>query len=300
MSVITSFLKTFLGGITLIGVVLLVVFFLFSCKDDWCYIFEWQKIRMVNSFEDCVNLGFIVSTSTPRECLAGNKPFTDSLRPVDGDTIHVTNPVFNSYIKSPLRIEGEARGSWYFEASFPVRLIDANGFEISTSHAQAEGNWMTADFVPFTSQLIFGTSTTETGTLILEKDNPSGLLEKGNSISIPIRFVAKSNASRVGRLEGQMSIGPICPVEQINNPCKPTPEMFAARKIFVYLPDHKTLITTLTPNSQGKFGATLSEGDYWLDMTHQNIGGITGVPILIHINENMPAIVTISVDTGIR
>lgn len=105
----------------------------------------------------------------------------------------------------------------------------------------------------------------------------------------------------VGTLAGQMTIGPICPVEQLNNPCLPTPEMFAARKIFVYAPDKKTLITTLTPDSGGKFFVSLPVGAYYVDMARgQGPGGITGVPVTIKIENGKTIILSIDVDTGIR
>jgi hypothetical protein len=85
-------------------------------------------------------------------------------------------------------VSGEARGSWYFEASFPVRLLDGNGQEIARGPAQAQGDWMTTNFVPFTVQLTFSPPTTPVGTLVLEKDNPSGLPQNAMSISIPVDF----------------------------------------------------------------------------------------------------------------
>jgi len=54
--------------------------------------------------------------------------------------------------------------------------------------AQAQGDWMTTEFVPFEAVLEFAVPQTEFGTLILEKDNPSGLPQNADSISIPVRF----------------------------------------------------------------------------------------------------------------
>ncbi len=49
-------------------------------------------------------------------------------------------------------------------------------------------DWMTEDFVSFTATLTFEGSTTDSGKLILEKDNPSGLPENADSLEIPIKF----------------------------------------------------------------------------------------------------------------
>ncbi len=110
------------------------------------------------------------------------------VRPSKDDLIVVNNLTANATVASPLIVRGEARGNWYFEASFPVRLYDANGKELAVGIAQAQGEWMTTEYVPFETILTFSTPTTQTGTLVLEKDNPSGLPEHDNSLVIPVRF----------------------------------------------------------------------------------------------------------------
>ncbi|MDP2695852.1 MAG: Gmad2 immunoglobulin-like domain-containing protein [bacterium] len=110
--------------------------------------------------------------------------------------IRLTSPLPNEAIKSPLKITGEARGYWFFEATFPVVLTDWDGKIIAQHYAEAQldpndenSTWMTEDFVPFEAilefeQPIYG----ERGSLILQKDNPSGLTEHDNALEISIRF----------------------------------------------------------------------------------------------------------------
>lgn len=107
------------------------------------------------------------------------------------DLIRVTSPTPNALVTSPLSITGEARGNWFFEASFPLRLLDANGnaVPLEPGYVMATGEWMTTDFVPFESTHTFSPPTTATGTLILQKDNPSGESQFDDSFSIPVRFV---------------------------------------------------------------------------------------------------------------
>lgn len=102
--------------------------------------------------------------------------------------IEVTSPVENTKVTSPLTVTGQARGMWYFEASFPVQLLDGNGQEIAVIPAQAQGDWMTAEMVPFIATLVFTHPSTSTGTLILKKDNPSGDPQYDAQIAIPIQF----------------------------------------------------------------------------------------------------------------
>ena len=104
------------------------------------------------------------------------------------DLIKTNNPRPNQVIESPLFVKGEARGNWYFEASFPVKLFDDNGFLLGAATAQALGDWMTEDFVKFSAFLPFAVSSTPKGRLILEKDNPSGLPEHADELIVPVYF----------------------------------------------------------------------------------------------------------------
>ena len=102
--------------------------------------------------------------------------------------ITVTTPIANAVLTSPFTVSGKAKGTWYFEASFPLILQDANGKVLAQLPVQAQGDWMTTDFVPFSASIAFAKPETATGVLILKNDNPSGLPENDKSISIPVTF----------------------------------------------------------------------------------------------------------------
>lgn len=104
--------------------------------------------------------------------------------------IHVNAPLEQAVVTSPLVVTGEARGSWYFEASFPVKLLDGNGTVLAQVPAHAQSDWMTTSFVPFTATLTFSKPAMSTGTLVLKKDNPSDMREHDDSISVRVRFSA--------------------------------------------------------------------------------------------------------------
>ncbi len=152
----------------------------------------------VDSFEECVAAGNPIMETFPRRCRSGNKTFIESA-PNNADVssrIRVTVPEPQQAIASPLAIEGKARGSWFFEASFPIRLLDSAGNEIAFTTGQAQGNWMTDDWVLFKAVLTFTAPTsTATGVLVFEKDNPSGLLAYDERLTIPIRFAAASSTT---------------------------------------------------------------------------------------------------------
>ncbi|MFH1173424.1 MAG: GerMN domain-containing protein [bacterium] len=102
------------------------------------------------------------------------------------DQIIVKIPKTEQTITSPLLIEGEARGTWYFEASFPIKLADQAGQIIAQGIATAQSDWMTEDFVPFKAELVFNVAEPTSAFLILLRDNPSGLPENDQQIKISL------------------------------------------------------------------------------------------------------------------
>ena len=109
--------------------------------------------------------------------------------PTFEDMLVVESLQNNASIASPLTITGRARGGWYFEASFPVRIYDQGGNKIAEGPAQAIGDWMTGDYVPFSITLTYpAQSPGSGGKVILHNDNPSGLPENDKELVIPIVF----------------------------------------------------------------------------------------------------------------
>lgn len=103
--------------------------------------------------------------------------------------IRVTAPPPHASVSSPLTIVGEARGTWFFEATFPVVIVDWDGRIIGESYATAQGEWMIEDFVPFSATLTFDAPTLyKRGAIILQKSNPSGLPEHDDALELPITF----------------------------------------------------------------------------------------------------------------
>lgn len=102
--------------------------------------------------------------------------------------IVLESPQVGSAVSSPFTITGKARGTWFFEASFPVVLVDENNTVVAAGVAQAKGEWMTEDFVPFSATLTFAPHKKGEGTLILKKDNPSGDPARDDSLRVPVTF----------------------------------------------------------------------------------------------------------------
>lgn len=105
------------------------------------------------------------------------------------DLVRLESPTPYQVIESPLEITGRARGVWYFEASFPVVLVNWDGLIIAEGYVTAEGDWMTEEFVPFSGTIEFETPDYgERGALILQKNNASGLPEHDDALEVPVRF----------------------------------------------------------------------------------------------------------------
>jgi hypothetical protein len=145
------------------------------------------------SFEDCMAAGYPVSGANPRQCrLPDGRVYAEevSVQPTyhnaTSDQIRITQPAPGSVTGKTFTISGQARGTWYFEASFPVAVLDKDGKTLVTIPAQAKGDWMTTDFVPYSVQVTVPQSYIGPATIVLHKDNPSGLSENDASMSVPI------------------------------------------------------------------------------------------------------------------
>src|SRR3989344_4366643 len=108
-----------------------------------------QKPAPAN-FAECAAAGYPVAESYPRQCRADGRTFVEDIGSPDvSDLIRVTAPLPDALIGSPLLVAGEARGNWYFEASFPVELHDAAGGLLAIAPAPAQGGGVAPAFGPF-------------------------------------------------------------------------------------------------------------------------------------------------------
>lgn len=147
----------------------------------------------ISNFAECVAAGYPVMESYPRQCTTpAGEHFTEDIGNAleKQDMIVIETPRPGDTITSPLVVTGQARGNWYFEASFPVELRDATGKVIAQGYAQAQGEWTTDEFVPFQSvPVTFAPQPAgSTGTLVFKKDNPSGLPEYDDALMVPVTF----------------------------------------------------------------------------------------------------------------
>jgi hypothetical protein len=177
----------------------ILIFALAGTLVYWHFVSQKNVAPKVTDFASCLTAGYPVLESYPRQCVADSQTFVEDIgnQLAQEDKIKVTQPRAGETISSPLIIKGEARGFWFFEASFPVKLIDANGQILGAGVAQAQGDWMTEDFVPFQAELKYVSSEAGHGRLILMRDNPSGLPANDDSLAIPVAYLANAEKMKV-------------------------------------------------------------------------------------------------------
>ncbi len=130
------------------------------------------------------------ATTTPVIPVPTATPATSTpAAPGINDLIVIASPTKDQKISSPMTVAGTARGSWYFEASFPVEVRNASGTVIGQGVAQAQGDWMTTSFVPFKGLITYTAQPSGShGSVVFKKDNPSGDPARDMQVSIPVTF----------------------------------------------------------------------------------------------------------------
>lgn len=137
----------------------------------------------------------------------------------EAQDIVIFSPKANEKVHPPLEIKGKARGPWFFEATFPVRLLNNQGEELATSYVQALDEWMTEDFVPFEGEISFISKKESGGELVFRKANPSGLPEYDKEFRLPIQLApAETIKVKVyfnnNRMDPEFSCNKVFPTER--------------------------------------------------------------------------------------
>jgi hypothetical protein len=165
------------------------------------FFFDWGRSSRHSAvdFADCVSSGFAVMESYPRQCRDGlNKLFVEDVGNTlaKADLIYMISPKPNEQVYSPIHISGRARGMWFFEASFPIKLKTTDGKVLGTAIAKASTDWMTNEFVDYTADLYFHVATTTLAIIELNKDNPSGRPDLQDLLIVPIVLLSATTTAK--------------------------------------------------------------------------------------------------------
>jgi hypothetical protein len=107
------------------------------------------------------------------------------------------------------------------------------------------------------------------------------------------------NGAGTGTLTGNVSIGPLCPVE----PCTLTHDRivaaYAAHPIRITTTGG-TVVASVTADPETGYTVALRPGTYIVDIPHQGIGGSRELPATVTLQKGETVRLDISIDTGIR
>jgi glucose/arabinose dehydrogenase len=102
--------------------------------------------------------------------------------------IDVTTPQVNATVSSPVTVEGQAVGPWFFEGQLSAEVRNGNDDVIGEGVLTAQGEWMTEAMVGFEGEIEFDDPDTAVGSLVIKKANPSGLPVNAAQYEVPITF----------------------------------------------------------------------------------------------------------------
>jgi len=169
---------------------LLILIILFLSIISFLFIPKVRRTsKEIKDFASCLASGNRVESTNPRKCFSGGKTFIELITTPKVETIRIISPKANEIVSSPVKIEGEALGNWFFEGSFPVKMLDSKGGEIGSGVVQAKSDWMAEKMVPFEAKINFK-SEGDQGKIVFVSDNPSGISGLEMKYQVPVKFQA--------------------------------------------------------------------------------------------------------------
>jgi hypothetical protein len=102
-----------------------------------------------------------------------------------------------------------------------------------------------------------------------------------------------------GTLAGNVTIGPLCPVEPCSVPRERLDSAYAAWPITVSTPGG-TAVATVTADPETGYSFVLKPGTYVVSIPHTWIGGSRELPQTVTIRSGATVRLDIAIDTGIR
>lgn len=109
-----------------------------------------------------------------------------------------------------------------------------------------------------------------------------------------------AGAQPTGTLKGEVTIGPLQPVQRVGEVTVVPPEVYAARKVMVYDKSGKNLIKQVDIDNKGHYQVELKLATYTVDINRIGIDRSGQVPRQIEIKPDVTVRLDIDIDTGIR
>jgi hypothetical protein len=144
-------------------------------------------LKNIHDYDTCLQLDDFIWCGGIEKCIASTLSCASFTEEVEAkQDIEIVQPLEGELISSPYEIRGLVLGTWFFEADFEIQLLDQEGNILANTIATALDDWMTTNLVPFIANLEFETDYQGQATLLLIKDNPSGLKEHEEFFSLEI------------------------------------------------------------------------------------------------------------------
>ena len=138
----------------------------------------------------CVVLLFLIFIKTNDIQLMIEKEIEKIQNIQDEPAILLKNIKNHDHITSPLVVEGEAKGMWFSEGTFPVILTDGEGLIIAEGETTVKSDWVTENYVRFEVYLEFEKPeiNKKNGHLIFQNVNLINTTNTDNVFEILVNF----------------------------------------------------------------------------------------------------------------
>ena len=202
----------------------------------------------------------------------------------------------------PLGVERlDDAGEWE-EVPFP-RVPPCVGISVALLEpGESQTHTFAADTSPGTYRVVYPYSATD-------GSGPSLAMSNAYDVNIPLTDESEgtdssspsAHASTGGYLEGQVSIGPLQPVERVGvPPPTPSPAMCTARGLVISQADTNTEVARFALDPDCGYHVALSAGRYRVELDRRGLDFSRNLPRVVTITVGQTRRLDISIDTGLR
>ena len=263
----------------------------------------------ITTFEECKSAGYPIMEIYPEQCRTPEgKLFVRNTEKENEKPVPVPKPVptptptyKNFDTEMTMRISGRAT----FSDGFTVDVK-----EINDSRCKPEVQCVWAGEIGTLLLVTGGSLGTTTREVRLGTTNNKLIIIPGYEITLSgattadVTLVVTKNIKATdtpqdsGYVKGNVTIGPLCPVERVGHPCVVPPETYTSRNVIVYEADQTTVKTKRALSATGSYSISLSPGTYWVQVEPAGIG--EGEKKQVSISAKNTATIDFDIDTGIR
>ncbi|OGY42505.1 MAG: hypothetical protein A2Y82_04015 [Candidatus Buchananbacteria bacterium RBG_13_36_9] len=111
---------------------------------------------------------------------------------------------------------------------------------------------------------------------------------------------AQRTNDEFGIISGKVTIGPICPVEKVGEPCSVPASAYTSHQVIIYDSTGKIEVQKTYFNHNGTFAFSVPAGTYIVDIFKTGIERSPDLPITVTVKAGETVRVDFSLDTGIR